>query len=308
MPAGHWLAFDANGALHDCRVRGADSSPTQTLASAAPPTMIEPVVETPSSPPAATLPRQLLYGLGHSLLTLLLLLLLLRAAPTWFLPTASSPPAVTPLSQSVGAVESSPEPTLTPTPTLLPTLAAEITPRPLEIGVQIEPYPFIHVRFGPDAVYPEVARVYTPEFTFTALGRDERANWIYGFFEDGTTGWIMAEFAEAASALATLPVQPVAELPGVAASVDRQRYDFIYVRSGPGIEFAEVGRVQEPSEPLEALGRTEEGSWVFVRLADGTLGWILGEFVLADGGLDTLPTYLLHEIGTAPLEITPAIP
>lgn len=60
------------------------------------------------------------------------------------------------------------------------------------------------------------------------------------------------------------------------------------VRSGPATTFAVIERLNA-GDVVEAVGRTAEGAWLQIVLANGADGWVSNEFVSPSGDLEILP-------------------
>jgi hypothetical protein len=317
MPAGQWVAFDDVERVHDCRNQSAYNDlyveATRTLAlsiSPAPgtPTPADslptttPIVVAPR-PPASTPETQ---GTAASQrraspLVWVVGLLLLLSVGGWLtsarlslrpLGTAQATPAAQENVRADDPAEPAPP---APAPASTPS-STEGSREPATL-VDRQSFDFIYVRSGPDVAYPEIARVYGASTPFEPQGRSESGEWIFGTFEDGTEGWVKAEFVLGEGALDGLPLQANEQPEGVAARIDLQEYDFIYVQQGPGVDFDEVRRLEEPGTPFEAIARSTDSKWIFVQLEDGTPGWIMRDFVLSDVSLDLLPAYESRTIG-----------
>lgn len=64
----------------------------------------------------------------------------------------------------------------------------------------------------------------------------------------------------------------------------------INVRAGAGTEYGVLGTLP-PDQPIEALAQTSDGTWVQVRLNDGTTGWVAASLVVVQGAsISDLPS------------------
>lgn len=95
--------------------------------------------------------------------------------------------------------------------------------------------------------------------------------------------------ATAAGPTATLkpsstPVTPTATVtvppptPSVSLTGVINADDTVNVREGPGRNFARVGSVR-PGDTVPVLGRNADGTWIQIRLEDGTEGWVLADLI-----------------------------
>lgn len=75
-------------------------------------------------------------------------------------------------------------------------------------------------------------------------------------------------------------------------------YGTLNVRGGPGPQFAVVGQLAA-GDQLPVDGRTADGAWLRVRLADGQTGWLPVFAVIIDGAPETLPPVAAPDPETA---------
>ncbi len=52
---------------------------------------------------------------------------------------------------------------------------------------------------------------------------------------------------------------------------------FLNVRSGPGTNFEKIGQVK-PGESFEFVSENPERTWLEIKLPDGTIGWVTGQY------------------------------
>ncbi|MBA3530494.1 MAG: hypothetical protein H0T73_01045 [Ardenticatenales bacterium] len=318
MPAGQWVAFDDAERVHDCQNLSAYNDmyleSTRTLAipnapSPMPPATGELATTTrlpavphlaastqTTAPTAAVLPPT---RSGTSRIPWLVGLTLLVLGLGWL---TSSRIALRPVNVALGqptpvvrgnALADSPAEAPTTQPS--PSSTAVATSEPENI-IALKTFEFIFVRSGPDLAYPDVARVYEPNTSFEPQGQSADGEWIFGVAAGDIQGWVLREFVVSDS-LDELPVQENVQPSGVTAHIDLKEFEFVYVQQGPGEDFDEASRVDDPSIPFEALARSTDGAWIFVHLQDGTPGWILREFVVSDASVDLLPSYESRTIG-----------
>lgn len=92
---------------------------------------------------------------------------------------------------------------------------------------------------------------------------------------------------------------PTAELPTATPELDPVviAADVINVRDGPGTGFAIVGGLTG-GEQAPILGRSDDGSWWQIELANGAEGWVLAQLVSTSG--DTSGVAIAANIPTPP--------
>ncbi len=130
-----------------------------------------------------------------------------------------------------------------------------------------------------------------------AVGRSADAQWIQIVLPDNQRAWVFRGVVVVSSNIDDAPIvgadgQPVEPTPSPATPGEPT----LTVRSllGANIRLAP----NNESEPIEtvsmgatfpAIGRTEDGSWIQVRLADGTTGWVLASTSELNVDVTTLP-------------------
>ena len=68
----------------------------------------------------------------------------------------------------------------------------------------------------------------------------------------------------------------------------RVNYEFLNVRSGPGITFTLLTRLEQ-NATLSLLGRNDDNTWVRIRLPDGREGWAYTQYIQASIAIASLP-------------------
>ena len=68
----------------------------------------------------------------------------------------------------------------------------------------------------------------------------------------------------------------------------RVNYEFLNVRSGPGITFTLLIRLEQ-NATLSLLGRNDDNTWVRIRLPDGREGWANAQYIQASVAIASLP-------------------
>ena len=78
----------------------------------------------------------------------------------------------------------------------------------------------------------------------------------------------------------------------IEAHVDLSTFEYIAVRDldgYTGTAYAEVAQINNTQTTFAALSRSPDGLWIYVRLQNGTTGWIASEYVVANQSLQLLP-------------------
>jgi len=68
----------------------------------------------------------------------------------------------------------------------------------------------------------------------------------------------------------------------------RVNYEFLNIRSGPGITFTLLISVQQ-NATLNLLGRNDDNTWVRIRLPDGREGWAYAQYIQTSIAIASLP-------------------
>lgn len=68
----------------------------------------------------------------------------------------------------------------------------------------------------------------------------------------------------------------------------RVNFEFLNVRSGPGINYDLVVRLAQ-NDTLTLLGRNDDSSWARIRLTDGREGWVFAQYLQASVEVASLP-------------------
>jgi uncharacterized protein YraI len=110
------------------------------------------------------------------------------------------------------------------------------------------------------------------------------------------------EATETATTMATAPsllalATPTAAVTPLPANPFVTAAQVINVRSGPGTDYLLLGTLGT-AENADTIGKNAAGDWWQVRLADGTVGWVLGQLVEAEG--DTTTVAVITDIPAAP--------
>ena len=164
-------------------------------------------------------------------------------------------------------------------------------------GGQAEAYVirrWANMHSGPGVTYSLIMSL-ERDFGMDLLGRNPDATWVQVRLPDGQQGWVSALSIEASVSISDLPVTSSlvitptpGELPG--APTAYAVAGPLEVRSGPGADYRLiVVSAISRDQGLSLLGRNAEGSWVEVRLPDGSLGWVTTRSIRASLPINNLP-------------------
>ncbi|MBK8048778.1 MAG: SH3 domain-containing protein [Anaerolineales bacterium] len=168
-----------------------------------------------------------------------------------------------------------PEPvrvTVIPTPAPTPTATARATPTPTATPTrQATPTPT-----------PNAAA------TATALRRQ---------VERAVAATLTAQPTPTPASVAAPDARPAAGVMQMVAIVNAD--EMVNLRSGPSTDFAVLMGVN-PGEEVLILGRNQDATWMRIRIANGTLGWMAADYISTAQRLDTYPV-----VDDPPLPVVP---
>lgn len=154
----------------------------------------------------------------------------------------------------------------------------------------------LNVRSGPGTEFSLLSTLPDGQ-SVTLAGRNTDATWLQVSLPDGQLGWVSAQFVTSAVALTNVPVaetavavQNVSPAPntggatiGVVAVTGT-----LNVRFGPGVTFTSFAALTN-GENVTLEGRSADGAWIQVRLADGRLGWVSSQYLSSNVPFTNLP-------------------
>jgi uncharacterized protein YgiM (DUF1202 family) len=173
----------------------------------------------------------------------------------------------------------------TPEDTTPGVVAAEIVTAQTESAdiatiMTTDPSIFANIRTGPSTNYPVIQTV-MPGTLIHVLGQDASTAWLSVRLPDGTEGWV-ARFLtnyldRVATTVETPPLAPpatqIGQETGVATIVTAAPNVRVNVRSGPSTTYTILTTVA-PDTRVGVMGQDASGTWLSVRLSDGTEGWV----------------------------------
>jgi uncharacterized protein YraI len=149
----------------------------------------------------------------------------------------------------------------------------------------------LNVRSGPGVGYGKVAVVYKDQ-AVNLLGRNSDSSWVKVGLYNGVQGWVNSTLVTPSVAISSLPVLVTTSTAHVAAGN-------LNIRSGPGPTYTSVA-VAGNGDSLVLIGRNSAATWVKVRLANGTEGWVNVTLVSTTISITSLPVLDTGSASTEP--------
>ena len=143
----------------------------------------------------------------------------------------------------------------------------------------------LNVRSGPGIGNGVVGRVYQGDVVgVTARNADN--TWIE-VNTGGITGWVSARFVILSGSISNLPVSNGS---GGSAVLQAQSSASVRIRRGPGTNHSRIAAFTR-GDIATVIGRNADSSWLQIRTANGTEGWVSASFVtlLGGGSLSGIP-------------------
>jgi uncharacterized protein YgiM (DUF1202 family) len=174
----------------------------------------------------------------------------------------------------------------TPVPTAAVTASEGTT------GVVVDT-PILNVRSGPGLLSPRITTLVLGQ-NIPLIGRDTVGGWLQMRLDNGSVGWVSSRFIRSDLPLTELPVVDTTALasapntPAVGMGAVLQVAEPFNVRSGPGLDFPVLATLAA-SRYYVLTGRNADGSWLYIRLADGSTGWVSNTAATAPLDLANLP-------------------
>jgi uncharacterized protein YgiM (DUF1202 family) len=171
-----------------------------------------------------------------------------------------------------------------------------------------------NVRSGPATSFEVVGRL-AAEAAVAVTGRADESEWWQIEFEsspDGT-GWVAAEVVEFVGDAAAVPVV-VAPAPNQAGETDEPTASILIptggvnVRSGPGLDFELMGRLDE-AESVPVVAQNDNGDWwqIEYAAAGSGLAWVAAVVVDFSGDREAVPVVPASGSSADPDSSTPRL-
>src|SRR5690554_104815 len=148
----------------------------------------------------------------------------------------------------------------------------------------------LHLRSGPGVSYTVVFSVYRGT-VLTLHSRNANTSWLKVSLDNGVQGWVSRPYVYTAYPLANLPVDggsiPVpAPVPVPATATINS--GALNVRQAPSIYSPRI-RALPRGATVDLLARDSAAIWLKVRMSDGVIGWLNGNYVLTAYPKSNLP-------------------
>ncbi|MBE2200758.1 MAG: SH3 domain-containing protein [Anaerolinea sp.] len=143
----------------------------------------------------------------------------------------------------------------------------------------------LNVRSGPGVQYGVVTAVSQGQ-SVALLGRNSSSSWVKIQTGGGQQGWINAAYIQANVAVNTLPVLDAGAAPITVTGLVNT--GALNVRTGPDVTYPSIAVVNGGVQ-LNLIGRTANGIWVKVSLADGQQGWVNTSLLILSADVSYLP-------------------
>jgi len=155
------------------------------------------------------------------------------------------------------------------------TAVASIVPTAVITGT-----PILNVRSGPDTGSTLVTTLASGQIVLLQ-GRSTDNTWLQVRLSDGQLGWVSSLYVTPAVALTNLPVASATQPPNVGGEANGVVVGagILNVRSGPGTGSNLLTTLAD-GQTVGLEGRNADASWLKLRLADGSLGWVSSLYVI----------------------------
>ncbi len=171
----------------------------------------------------------------------------------------------------------------------------------------------LNVRSGPGVEFESIATLADGQVV-RLDGRSANGEWLQVRLVDNRLGWISTLFVTPSVAVASLPSisetataatpadAAVVPATGGAATATVTGAGRLNVRNGPGTDFPLLSTLAD-GQIVTLAGRSTDATWLQVRLPDGQLGWVSGQFLTSAVAFTALPVV---EAAVAVESVSPA--
>lgn len=140
----------------------------------------------------------------------------------------------------------------------------------------------LNLRRGPGFSAPVIG-ILTAGTQISLVGRDPSAQWLEANTPIGH-GWVNAGFVVTGGDLAALPITSGSVAPYAAVAV----YPAVAVHNGPSLDFPTIS-ILFLGENVDVIGHDTTYVWLQVRAVDGTVGWVLSQYLNIGGNVTLAP-------------------
>lgn len=161
---------------------------------------------------------------------------------------------------------------------------ASVAPTAVVTGTQV-----LNVRTGPD-IGSNLLTTLTSGQTVLMQGRSADNAWLQVRLPDGQLGWVSGLYISPALAVTELPVASATQ----PSAIGGEATGFVVgagilnVRGGPGTGSSLLTTLAD-GQAVGLEGRNADSTWLRVRLADGSLGWVSSTYVIPNLLRNDLP-------------------
>lgn len=162
---------------------------------------------------------------------------------------------------------------------------------------------YLNLREGAGVKY-SILRVLPGSTSGKLIGRNADWSWVYIELEDGTVGWLSADYVVLRGETLNSTLELLENGMITSANHGVVNTSYLNMRSGDGIEY-KILEILPGGSILEVLGRSSDDAWIYVR-NQGREGWVHSSYVAIRG--QNMYTYpLMVAAQDAPMAETIAI-
>jgi uncharacterized protein YraI len=144
----------------------------------------------------------------------------------------------------------------------------------------------LNVRSGPGLEYSSLAVAYNGHVV-QLLGRNTFTTWLKVRLFNGQEGWVNAKYISTTYPTGNLPIMwDDAVIPGAPTAIVVTGN--LNIRTGPGAGYSAITSVPYGTT-LTLVGRNADGTWVKVRMSNGTEGWVNASYLTTSVPVSSLP-------------------
>ncbi len=151
---------------------------------------------------------------------------------------------------------------------------------------------YLNVRTGPGIQYSIISTLERNQTVSLTGYRSADANWVQINMTNGTKAWVSGKtyYLQTAANIANMPIwQGTISTPAPASGTGliANAY-YVNLRTGPGVEHP-VRTAVPAGTTVTLLGRNSSSSWLKMRLANGTEGWMNANYISNSSTISSLP-------------------
>jgi uncharacterized protein YgiM (DUF1202 family) len=175
-----------------------------------------------------------------------------------------------------------------------PTPVPSPIPSPIPTGAYgVVRSPLLNVRTGPGLQYGVITQLVKDQTVSLAGYRSSDSHWVMINWNNGTA-WVsgLAGYLWTSVPVSSLTVW-TGTVPGTGGPTGGPTgtvayCNYLNLRTGPGVTYSVI-RAVPAGTIVSLLGRNSASTWAYVRLADGTIGWMGASYLIESVPLNTLP-------------------